>query len=112
MHITSSDELSTFLKENDDKVVIIKFSASWCGPCKKLAPLVKKIAESQDKIELADVDIDKNSELCEEYNVNSIPHCVIKYGKRTSPAIVGFKPDKLVDELKEIMKPVESTTEE
>jgi len=63
---------------------VIKFSASWCGPCKAMAPQFKKFQEAhqEDGVEILDVDVDKNYELASEYGVRSIPYTVfVKEGE-------------------------------
>ena len=63
---------------------VIKFSASWCGPCKAMAPQFKKFQEAhqEDIVEILDVDVDQNYELASEYGVRSIPYTVfIKNGE-------------------------------
>lgn len=63
---------------------VIKFSASWCGPCKAMAPQFKKFQEAHqgDNIEIIDVDVDNNYELASEYGVRSIPYTVfVKEGE-------------------------------
>ncbi len=63
---------------------VIKFSASWCGPCKAMAPQFEKFqqAHQEDGVEIVDVDIDQDFELASQYQVRSIPHTVfIKEGE-------------------------------
>lgn len=63
---------------------VIKFSASWCGPCKAMAPQFKKFQEAhqEEGVEILDVDVDKNYELASEYGVRSIPYTVfVKEGE-------------------------------
>ena len=98
--ITSSTELDECYLKYSDKIIVLKFTASWCGPCKRLAPLLEKIAETQDDIIIAEIIVDENKDLCKMHNVQTIPHCVIKSKEYTSEAIKGFNPDGIVDELK------------
>jgi thioredoxin 1 len=57
---------------------VIKFSATWCGPCKAMAPQFEKFqkAHEAEGIEIVDVDVDQNFELASEYGVRSIPYTV------------------------------------
>jgi thioredoxin 1 len=52
---------------------IIKFSAYWCGPCKKIAPLFHKLSEEYKDIEFKDIDIEKDDELANKYNIQALP---------------------------------------
>lgn len=57
-----------------DKPVVCDFFASWCGPCKMLAPVMEAMAEKfGDKAEFVKVDIDENPELAVRYGIMSIP---------------------------------------
>ena len=57
-----------------DKPAIVDFTASWCGPCQRIAPILEELAtEMGDKIVIYKVDIDKNNALAREFNISSIP---------------------------------------
>lgn len=60
-----------------DKLVLVDFFATWCGPCKMLAPIVSEIAnEYKDKINVYKVNVDENQELAIKYGIVSIPTLV------------------------------------
>lgn len=113
----------TTLKEHDNfkakakkenKIFFIKFTASWCGPCKQLAPLVEDIASKQkDNIIVVEVNVDNASELCKKYKIQSIPFCVVSgfttnanITDRKDDEIKGFNPEKLIEVLKSRMPTV------
>jgi thioredoxin 1 len=53
---------------------VVDFSASWCGPCKALAPVIEKLASDYaDRVTVAKVDIDDNPALAARYGVRSVP---------------------------------------
>ncbi len=59
---------------NGDKPVVCDFFASWCGPCKMLAPVMDDVSkEFEDKAVFVKVDIDENMELASRYGIMSIP---------------------------------------
>ena len=59
---------------NGDKKVVCDFFATWCGPCKMLAPVMEKVSEKYaDKAVFVKVDIDENMELAARYGIMSIP---------------------------------------
>lgn len=65
-----------------DKVVLLDFFATWCGPCRMVAPVIDEIAEENTEILVGKVDVDKESELASRFQVYSIPTLVVmKDGK-------------------------------
>jgi len=52
---------------------LVKFGASWCGPCKRYAPTFDKFAEENPAVKCFSIDAEKEQGLCEEYDVSSIP---------------------------------------
>jgi thioredoxin len=70
-------------KVKSDKLVLVDFSAVWCGPCKQLKPIVDKIAEEQkDKLEVLPIDVDKNPAVSNAMHISGIPLLVLyKNGK-------------------------------
>lgn len=78
-----------------DKYVLVDFWATWCAPCRMIAPVVEKIAEEySDKITVAKVDIDAQEELAIRYGIQSIPTVILfKDGKIVAKEI-GVKPLK------------------
>jgi thioredoxin 1 len=59
------------------KITIVDFYADWCGPCRKIGPVLEKIAEDNSDIVLQKINVDKHRDLMQEYNVTGIPHIII-----------------------------------
>lgn len=57
--------------------VLIDFNASWCGPCRMLAPVLESLAEEKKNIKFATIDTDEEDDLAMEYQVYSIPCLVL-----------------------------------
>lgn len=73
-----------FSKEvlDSDKVVLIDFWASWCGPCRMMSPVVDAIADEREDVKVCKVNVDEERELASVFNISSIPTlAVIKDGK-------------------------------
>ena len=58
---------------NGDKTVVCDFFATWCGPCKMLAPVMEEVSESFADAVFVKVDVDENAELAARYGIMSIP---------------------------------------
>lgn len=77
VELKSEDDLG-YLVEQHDKT-ILQFSADWCGPCRRVTPLVKeKLQELNDtRIGYIYIDIDKHESIASAFQVSSIPHFII-----------------------------------
>ena len=56
-----------------DHVVVVDFFATWCGPCKMLAPVLEKAAEELTNVQFYKVDIDEEMELANQYKIMTVP---------------------------------------
>ncbi len=63
---------------NDDTPVLVDFFAEWCGPCKMMAPELKKLADQQgENLRILKVDVDKNPEAASHYAVRGVPTLIL-----------------------------------
>ena len=89
-----------------DGVCLVDFYASWCGPCKMLAPFVEEIAEEyENKVKVCKVDVDNVEALAYRYNVRSIPTLLyVKKGK-VEETNVGFQnKSDIISKLEKLLK--------
>jgi thioredoxin 1 len=76
-----------------DKPVVVDFWATWCGPCRMVAPVLDEIAgEHADKLTVAKLNIDENQVTARDYRVMSIPTMIVFKGGEVVKTIVGAKP--------------------
>lgn len=76
LHVESDDEMGELLESMGDKILILKWGATWCGPCKQLAPHFDKLAQESKHPNLvfASADITECTEYAAECGVTSIPN--------------------------------------
>jgi thioredoxin 1 len=76
----------------NNKIVLIDFFASWCGPCKMLTPIIHEIEEEMHNIKVVKIDVDEDAELAKKFSVMSIPTVFLfKEGKQVA-SFMGFRP--------------------
>ena len=82
------------------EVAVIDFSATWCGPCKMLAPVLEEVSEEYaGKVNFFNVDVDENPDLAMQYKIMNIPALVVlKKGEKVDTQ-VGFAPKENIVEL-------------
>lgn len=97
LHITKENFQDEVL--NSDRPVLIDFWATWCGPCRMIAPVIEEIAEEREDIKVCKINVDEEPELANTFRIMSIPTLVVmEHGQEKNRAL-GARPKEAVLEL-------------
>ena len=98
IHIGSEEAFNKLMA--GDTPVLVDFWATWCGPCRMIAPIVEEIAnEYAGKVLVAKVDVDEQGELAQRYRVMNIPTLMLfKQGQLVDKAI-GARPKAALEQM-------------
>ena len=77
--------------------IIVDFSATWCGPCKMISPIVDDISNDlSGKVKVAKIDIDESMDIAIKYNVMSVPTLILFKGGQVIHQVSGAMPKKML----------------
>lgn len=78
---------------NQELPLVIDFSATWCGPCKKIAPIIDELAaEYEGRVLICKADVDENDELTSRYGIRNVPTVLFIKGGEVVDKNVGASP--------------------
>jgi thioredoxin 1 len=92
LHIDSEEEFDKMLTDAGNRVVIVDFFATWCGPCKMIAPQFQSMSDQpqyQGKAVFAKVDVDKVAEIAARYSIRSMPTFLLLKNFKVVDTVVG-----------------------
>ncbi|MDO5437139.1 MAG: thioredoxin [bacterium] len=90
---------NNFEKEvlNNDSLTVVDFWAPWCGPCRKMGPVLDEIAEEfKDKIKVVKINTDENLKTATEYQISSLPSVFIFKNGEAKETMVGLMPKSAI----------------
>lgn len=97
MKIVNNEE---FRGEISEGVVLVDFFATWCGPCKMLAPVLENLSEEMNgKVKIIKVDIDQSPALADEFRIVSVPTMILFKNGEAAEQMVGFLPKERIQEV-------------
>ncbi len=90
IHITKDNFEQEVL--HSDKPVLLDFWATWCAPCRMIAPLVEEVAKERTDIKVGKIDVDEQQELAATFRIMSIPTLVVVKNGEVTGQLVGVRP--------------------
>lgn len=96
---TTDESFDATIAEND--LILIDFWADWCGPCKKMLPILQELSD-EGLILIGKLNVDDNPKKTQEYSISSIPSMVLFKGGQPVKTITGAKPKHIL--LKELQE--------
>ena len=97
--LINSSEFSGLLQE--DKLLVVDFFATWCGPCKKLSPTLDEVSEEfGDRVNIVKVDVDESEDLAMTYGIRSVPTVLFfKKGQQVDKFVGALPKSEIVSKI-------------
>ena len=87
-----------------EKVLVIDFWATWCGPCKMMAPVVEEVAKDYPDVKVCKVNVDEEPELSNAFKIVSIPTIVVIKNGEIIDSVVGYRPKEDIEKIIKLVK--------
>lgn len=92
--ILDLSQFNTFIKAN--KLLVVDFYATWCGPCKAIEPVLEKLAERVPQVAFGRVDVDKAQDVAREYAITAMPTLITFKDGAQEEKMIGVNMPKLL----------------
>ena len=98
MEVTVTSENFESLK-NGAQPLVVDFWATWCGPCRMIAPVIAELAEAYDgKVTVAKCDVEEREDLAAEFGIRNIPTILFFKGGQVFDKLIGAQPKAKIEE--------------
>lgn len=89
----------TFTAETNNGIVLADFFATWCGPCKMIAPVLEELDQDMgNQVKIVKIDVDQNQETANKFSIMSIPTLLVMKDGKVVDTLVGFKSNEALEE--------------
>lgn len=99
-HVKEQDKFDKLLALNE--LVMVKFTAAWCGPCQVIAPVYERLSEATNNVKFLEVDVDQSQAIAAKHKVTSMPTFVSFHKKKEHKRLSGANPQALAGAVKEL----------
>lgn len=103
-HLKTEEGFDKALKSAKDKVVVVDFYADWCGPCKRIAPALEKMAEKHDNVRFYKVNVEENTDISKRYKISAMPTILFFKSGEQVDKVVGADLSKITEKLEALLK--------
>jgi len=94
-HVNDSNFQNEVL--NSSEPVLVDFWATWCGPCRMMAPAVEEVSQNMDELKVVKMDVDQNPVTANMYGIQSIPTLILFKDGEPLGKLVGFRPANQIE---------------
>ena len=100
--ITITKDNFDALVMHSNKPVLLDFWATWCGPCRMVAPIVAEIAQEREDVLVGKVNVDEELELAMQFSITSIPTLVLLQNGQVMDKLIGYRPKAEIERLLDV----------
>ena len=100
--ITITKDNFDTLVMHSNKPVLLDFWATWCGPCRMVAPIVAEIAQEREDVLVGKVNVDEELELAMQFGITSIPTLVLLQNGQVMDKLSGYRPKAEIERLLDV----------
>lgn len=93
--VVDMDDFQNQLKLAEDKLVVVDFFATWCGPCKMISPHLEEMSKTMDDCVFLKVDVDECEEIAQEYKITAMPTFIFIKSSEKIAELTGANVEKL-----------------
>jgi thioredoxin 1 len=89
--------LTEFNETIKEGMVLVDYSATWCSPCKMIAPILEEISKERKDVTIVKLDVDTNQKIAMNYGVQSIPMLMLFFNGEKQDSVTGALPKSVIN---------------